>query len=141
MNLSLLRFSFQEKCTIGHWLIEEQDCGLFSLEDKVREIQGKPVSEWKIPDETAIPKGRYRVVINFSAHFQRDLPLLLEVPGYEGVRIHPGNKDADTEGCLLPGKTWSGGDFIGQSRDAFEFLFTKIKSAIDSGEEVWLEVA
>lgn len=141
MILFLKRFDFQEKCTIGKWWVDDQPTGLFSLEDKVRELDGKPVAEWKIPGETAIPRGRYKLKLTFSPHFQRITPELESVPGYSSVRIHPGNTDADTEACLLPGKTWAGGDFIGESREAFDILMGKISAAISAGEEVFVDVA
>ena len=71
------------------------------LEDQVREVVGEPVSEWKVPGKTAIPAGRYKVLITFSNRFQKLMPQLMDVPGFTGVRIHAGNTAADTEGCLL----------------------------------------
>jgi hypothetical protein len=129
MKLQVKRFSFQDKCTIGHLFIDGTDTGLFTLEDKVRELPGINVAEWKVPAETAIPKGIYKVIITFSDHFQKFLPLLVDVPGFDGVRIHPGNIDSDTEGCVLVGKIWRDGDWIGQSQDAFNWLFPQIKAA------------
>jgi hypothetical protein len=119
-------------CTIGEMYVD----GVFkcyTLEDVVR-----PAGE-KVFGETAIPFGTYRVDITHSPHFDRDLPLLLEVPDFSGVRIHPGNTAADTEGCILVGlgKTE---DTITQSRLAFDGLFTEIRDAIEHGEEVWVEV-
>ena len=66
------------------------------------------------------------------------LPLLLDVPAYEGIRIHPGNTDADTEGCLLPGKTKSA-DMVASSRLAFTALFEKIKAALQR-EKIFISV-
>lgn len=129
MKLTVQRFSFQEKCTIGKLLIDGRDVKIFTLEGKYREEPGVKVSEWKVPRETAIPKGTYKVIVDFSQHFQRELPLLLNVPDYVGVRIHTGNIDSDTEGCVLIGKTWLGGDYIGQSREAFNEIFPLLKSA------------
>jgi hypothetical protein len=76
---------------------------LFTLEDAVREVPGAPVAGWKKSGVTAIPTGRFRVIIDHSEHFQKDLPHILNVPGFEGVRIHSGNTIADTEGCPLVG--------------------------------------
>lgn len=140
MNLSAKRFSFQEKCTISHFEIDGEDSGLFTLEPKVREVVGQPVTSWKVLGHTAIPVGTYEVVVNFSNHFQKELPELLNVPGFEGVRIHPGNTDLDTEACLLTGTTWTGGDFIGHSVDAFNDLFGKIKAEIAGGKKVYITV-
>lgn len=99
----------------------------------------------KIPGQTAIPAGRYRVIVNRSERFSklagRDvfLPLLLDVPGFEGVRIHTGNRPEDTEGCILPGLKRDTNS-VGQSRMAFEPLFAKIVAATQDGGECWIEV-
>jgi hypothetical protein len=87
---------------------------------------------------TAIPAGTYEVVINFSERFKRPLLLLLKVPDFEGVRIHPGNTEADTEGCILVGRM-KPPDFIGESRVAFEALFTKMQDAA-AREKIFIEI-
>jgi hypothetical protein len=87
---------------------------------------------------TAIPAGTYEVVINFSERFRRPLPLLLNVPNFTGVRIHPGNTDEDTEGCILVGKAKQP-DLIGESRVAFEGLFTKLQDAA-AREKIFIEI-
>lgn len=94
----------------------------FTLEDVERPV--------KIKGETAIPKGTYKVIINQSNRFKRLLPLLLNVPGFEGVRIHSGNTNHNTEGCILVGQTRHK-EFIGQSRKAFNKLFAKMQKAKD----------
>lgn len=136
MKLRVKRLHFLDKCTIGKLYVDDEDVGIFTLEDKYREVEGKPVQEWKVPDETAIPKGTYKVTVDYSDHFQRLLPHVLDVPGYVGVRIHPGNTDLDTEGCLLLGKEWSGGDFVGKSREAFQELFPRIQGASECSLEI-----
>jgi len=115
----------------------------FTLEDEVREIQGKPVSEWKIHGENAIPKGIYSVIINHSPRFNKPLPLLLDVPGYTGVRIHAGNLAKHTEGCILVGLDDGNAEdsFLGRSREAMNKLQPKIKAALDAGQEVVLTIA
>jgi hypothetical protein len=78
-----------------------------TLEDVVRELDGIPVDEWKVQDKTAIPHGRYRVIITRSGRFSRKaghdvyLPELLSVPGFDKIRIHGGNGPEDTDGCIL----------------------------------------
>ena len=102
----------------------------YTLEDTVREIPGVSVEKWKVQDHTAIPRGTYTLTTSFSARFKQNLPLLLGVPGYTGVRIHSGNTPEHTEGCILVGMTKST-DFVGDSRKAFKLLFDKIKKVVD----------
>lgn len=93
----------------------------------------------KVYGETAIPEGTYNVVVTPSNRFKRDLPLVENVPGFEGIRIHPGNSAKDTDGCILvgTGKTF---ETVTNSREAFDRLFKKIKESLASGEKVTLEV-
>ena len=139
MKIDVKRFEYGTNFTISKLFIDGiYEC--FVLEDKVRELDGVPVSTWKIPNETAIPKGTYSVINTFSPHFNRALPLLVSVPGYEGVRIHPGNTDKNTEGCLLLGTTWAGSDFIGASVLAFDAFYLKFSQALGIGEQVQLQI-
>ncbi len=138
MKLTLNRSPSDAACTIGQLFVDgHAEC--FTLEDVVREVPGEPVARWKIFGETAIPRGTYSVIINFSPHFGRNLPLLVNVPGFDGVRIHPGNVAANTEGCILVGLDRLS-DSIGRSRLAFDPLFAKIEAAVARGEPVSIEV-
>ena len=119
MKIEVKRLHKGEHSVIGELTIDGiWQC--YTLEDLERDV--------KIKGETAIPKGTYKVIINQSNRFKRLLPLLLDVPGFEGVRIHSGNTNHDTEGCILVGRTRSD-DFIGQSRKAFDSLFKKMNKA------------
>lgn len=144
MELKLIRKIFSEKSTIGD-LYTSNDKMNFSyqcriLEDKDRGlIFDMPIDELnkiKIFGLTAIPYGRYEVIISKSTRFSKlagydvFLPELLNVPGYLGVRIHSGNRPEDTEGCLLTGITY-GVDVINESRKAFDELFPKLKESKD----------
>lgn len=122
MKLELKRKWLTGKSTIGELYVD----GVFQcvvLEDCYR-----PPPEPKVYGETCIPCGTYEVRITHSPRFGRDLPLLIGVPGFEGVRIHPGNTAADTEGCLLPGLL-RGADQVFDSRLAFNALFAKLMRA------------
>jgi len=119
MDILIKRLHKTENSTIGELTINGRfEC--FTLEDREREI--------KIKGETAIPKGTYKVIINQSNRFKRLLPLLIGVKNFEGVRIHPGNSNHDTEGCILVGLTRSK-DYISKSRKAFDKLFAKMQEA------------
>lgn len=127
----LTRETFTLTSTIGRLDDINGTFQCFTLEDTKRDGP-------KIPGSTAIPAGRYEVIINFSNRFKKPLPLLLNVPGFLGVRIHSGNTAADTEGCILVGNI-KGDNFVGESRGAFAVLSLKIQNAIQRGK-VFLDV-
>lgn len=133
MNLILKRIHEGETFTVGQ-LYEETKYGLspicYTLEDKVRQVEGKPVKEWKVQDKTAIPRGTYNVVVTMSNRFKVKLPLLQNVEGFTGIRIHSGNSSANTEGCILVGMTWDGkSDWIGSSKIAMSALMPIISNS------------
>jgi hypothetical protein len=88
---------------------------------------------------SAIPEGRYAVVITYSPKLEQWLPLLLNVPKFSGIRIHAGNTAEDTEGCILVGKNWEVGKVL-DSRIWVHRLKKKIVEAKDRGEGVWVRV-
>ncbi len=136
MNLTLKRINFSPFSTIGELSVDGKwEC--FTLEDCDRALEN-PANK-KIPGETAIPRGRYQVVINHSSRFGRLMPRLLEVPQFEGILIHPGNLAVDTEGCILVGRV-KGVDRILESRLAFDSLFTELNAATRWGKEIWIEI-
>lgn len=130
MKMILQRGESTSKSTPGELFVDgKHEC--FTLEDVVRDV--------KIPGETAIPAGIYEVIINHSARFNCLLPLLLAVLGFIGVRIHTGNTDKNTEGCILVGTTQAK-DWVGNSRIAFNSLFPKMQAAIAKNEKITLEI-
>jgi len=124
MKLLLKRLHKTDKSTIGELYVDGKfEC--YTLEDVERKE--------KVFGKTAIPKGNYEVVMTMSNRFKKMMPLLLNVPGYDGVRIHSGNKSEDTEGCLLLGKT-RGIDSIGESRNAIAAFYPKVEAALKVGK-------
>lgn len=109
----------------------------FTCEPPIREIPGQPMATWKIANHTAIPAGRYRVIIDRSERFGCDMPRVLDVPGFEGVRIHAGNTARDTEGCLLIGKSGTATG-ISDSRAEFDQFAPKLQAALLDGGEAWI---
>ncbi len=132
MKLILARKDLQAERTIGELRTEGGDFLGYTMEDTVR-----PAGE-KVPGKTAIPAGTYEVTITFSDRFKRPLPLLLNVPMFTGIRIHPGNTEVDTEGCILVGKHREG-DRITESRIACAEVQGMIEVALKS-EKVWIEI-
>ena len=132
MRLRLTRRWFTDRSTIGQLYVDDlEEC--FTLEDVVR-----PAGEAKVPGRTAIPPGRYQVTMTYSTRFKTVLPELLDVPGFTAIRIHAGNTDADTAGCILVGRIREP-DRISASRSALDALLPKIQEGRAVGA-VWLTV-
>lgn len=141
MEIKLIRNSFTHKSTIGDLFVNGKfECN--TLEDVDRGlIQTDPIQDIarkKVHGQTAIPYGRYEVIINFSNRFKVPMPLLVDVPNYAGVRIHSGNTSEHTEGCLLVGKK-ENADFISHSKDAYKILFDKLR-AVSETEKIFIEI-
>ena len=98
---------------------------------------------YKVKGRSAIPEGRYAVVISFSPKFKQWLPILLGGPEFnrkwQGIRIHAGNTVKDTEGCILVGQNREVGKVLDSRKWLYE-LKQKIVEAKDRGEAVWLTI-
>lgn len=141
MELKLIRKEYTENSTIGELFVDGvKEC--FTIEDKDRKLHcdmsEAEIAKIKVHSKTAIPTGRYKVVISYSNRFQKYLPEVIGVKGFAGIRIHPGNTAADSEGCILPGST-KAPDFVGNSRSAFNALFAKMKK-VEKTEKIYLTV-
>ena len=106
MKLTLKRIALKPTYTIGKLYIDDNYfCD--TLEDTVRDINkdGKfDNGEKKIKGKTAIPYGTYEIKWTYSPRFKKYAPQLMNVPSFEGIRIHSGNSSEHTEGCLLLGE-------------------------------------
>ena len=134
MELLVQRIAKKNDYTIGRLFVDgKYFCD--TLEDRVRDL----TREEKVPGETAIPAGRYRVIVAMSPKFKRELPRLVDVPGFEGILIHAGNSARDSAGCLLIGENREKGRVLNSRK--YEVKLTGIiKDAINRGEEVWIEI-
>ena len=138
MTIVMVRDDCTEQRTLGTMVFPDgYVCQ--TLEDPVR-----PAGV-KVMGDTAIPSGTFQVTITRSKRFQKMLPLLNNVPGFGGVRIHPGNGIGDTAGCVLVGTqrgTFStgGGQTILHSREAMEQVQARITAAVANAEIVWLDI-
>ena len=130
MNLRVIREPSTAAATLGILLID----GVFTcwtLEDVVREV--------KIPGETAIPAGRYDVRLSLSQRFQKLLPEILAVPGFTGIRIHAGNTQADTHGCLLVGRVRAV-DRVEESKLALMHVMEQLRRATTAGDPITITI-
>lgn len=133
MLLRVNRFKYGSKATIGRLLIDGVvEC--YTLED-VKRPDGV-----KVQDATAIPAGEYKVIIDKSERFGRLMPHILGVDGFTGIRIHSGNTDENTDGCILLGSAIENDDFVSGSKTAFDKFFKKLTDAIAAGQSVVIVV-
>lgn len=130
MRLTLQRKTVSDKSTLGELHVNGAFF-CFSLEDVIR--RGP-----KVYGKTAIPAGTYEIAITHSNRFKCLMPLLLSVPGFEGIRIHLGNTAENTLGCILVGCK-KGPDWIGESRAAYQALFQELCAA-NSREKITIEI-
>lgn len=114
----------------------------YTLEDRIRELPGEPVEKWKVPGTTAIPSGRFRIELEDSPHFGPDTITLRAVPGFDYIRMHSGNTEQHTEGCVLLGYQLTDLHTIvvGQTHAARDNLKRVVKEAIARGQEVWITI-
>lgn len=126
LMLQVVREKSSEFSTLGSMYIN-REWFCWTLEDVVRKD--------KIQDKTAIPVGYYPVIVNHSPKFNKLMPLIQNVPGFDGVRIHYGNTDIDTEGCILVGGTRAK-DFIGNSLVTFNKLMDKLMGV----DNIYIEI-
>lgn len=135
MKLTVHRTDFGSKYTIGSLLLNDAFF-CYTLEDKDRRLED---GGEKVYGQTAIPRGTYECIIDYSQRFNRELPRLLDVPQFAGIRIHPGNDATDTEGCILVGSTCGEGR-VGNSRATFSKLFELMHEAYGRDERIVVEV-
>jgi hypothetical protein len=134
MLLEVKRLYKKDTYTIGVLMVDGEKFS-DTLEDKVRDLK----SEKKVYGETAIPAGKYKVVMSMSSKFKRVMPYLENVPQFTGIMIHPGNTIKDTLGCILVGENKKKGQLV-NSRKYSDELNKRINEAIERKEQVWIEV-
>ena len=119
-----------------------------TLEDVVRDrdvdldgdIDVDDVKKFKVYGETAIPAGRYPVVLEHSPKYGPDTLTIKDVPGFTGIRVHPGNTEKDTEGCLILGEDFTPDYTVVRSRPAVLRLTVAVSTALIRAEKVWITI-
>ena len=155
MELILERIAKRKTYTIGHLYIAKEPDGnnpglgqpltkglqiCDTLEPTWRDYKN---GAYKVKGRSAIPEGRYAVVISWSPKLGAWLPILLGGPEFnkqwQGIRIHAGNTAKDTQGCILVGQNREVGKVLDSRKWLYE-LKQKIVEAKDKGEAVWLTI-
>lgn len=142
MEIQLNRKYRKSNYCIGKLYIDGNyfsDC----LEDTDRGLQDSmslsEIQKLKIKNETCIPYGIYNIVITYSPRFKRNLPLIENVKGFDGIRVHEGNTQKDTSGCLILGFNKIKGKVI-NSKDTVSKFISILQTALNKGEKVTLEI-
>ena len=142
MQLKLTRLYKKDTYTIGKLYINNQYfCD--TLEDKDRGLNSDmtedQIFDRKVKGATCIPTGLYHLAYTYSPKYKRYLPLVLNVKGYAGIRIHSGNTDKDTEGCILLGENKKVGQVINSRKTCSEFNRI-VEKTLDKGELITLKI-
>ena len=142
MELKLIRKYRKTDYTIGILYVNNKYfCEI--LEDTDRGLKDsmslEEIKKIKIKDQTCIPYGKYQILMTYSPKYKKIMPLVNNVKGFEGIRIHSGNTNKDTSGCLLPGFNKIKGQVI-NSRETFNKLYNLIQTAINNKENVTIEI-
>ena len=145
MELVLKRIAKKVDYTIGRLYIRKTVLDEYSAGEELEYVCDTLEPKWrdyanganKIRGKSAIPEGRYPVVITYSS--KKWLPLLVNVPRFSGIRIHAGNTAKDTQGCILVGLNLKKGMVL-NSRKYVEIIKSKIVEAKNKGEAVWIEI-
>ena len=147
MELVLKRIAKKKGYTIGKLYVKQPIIDEYLRGEKFIYICDTLEPQWrdyakgarKIKGKSAIPEGRYPVVITYSPTFKKWLPLLVNVPRFSGIRIHAGNTAKDTQGCILVGLNLKKGMVL-NSRKYVEIIKSKIVEAKNKDEAVWIEI-
>lgn len=113
--------------------LEDTDRGLY------QGMSAADVARKKVYGQTAIPRGTYNCIYTYSSRFKKMLPLIENVTGFTGIRIHSGNTAADSSGCLLIGRNTKVG-MVTESRKWTQVLIDRMKTAWDIGENVTVKI-
>ena len=131
MKLTLKRIARKNAYTIGRLFVDGvyfcdtiEDCDR-GLTDQMTEDE---IKRKKVYGETAIPTGTYKVILNYSPKYKKTMPLLLNVKGFSGIRIHSGNYATDSLGCIIVGLNKKVGMVV-ESRATYNKLFDILRSA------------
>ena len=132
----------------GEWFcnfMEDRDRGLTS------DMSLAQIRSIKVAGETAIPSGRYAVTLKvkspkyaamktYASFCGGYMPRLLDVTGFDGILIHPGNYATDTQGCLLPGLNKRKGAVL-DSVATFKRMYERLKAASDRNEKIYITIS
>lgn len=142
MKLELKRIALKPNYTIGKLFIN----GTYycdTIEDKVIDLNKNGKFDdglSKVMHQTAIPYGTFKVVVNYSPKFKRELPRLLDVPYFEGILIHNGSDQNSSSGCIIVGENKTVGK-VTNSTFYMNNLTARIKDAQNKGETITITIS
>lgn len=142
MEILLIRENFTEEYTEGKMFID----GVYTcdtIEDCDRglnmDMSEDEILKKKVYGKTAIPIGRYKIIIDYSNKYGKMLIHILNVKGFDGIRIHSLNEASQSLGCIGPGVKTAPG-WVSKSRDTYKIIHSKVEEALNRGEEVFITI-
>lgn len=136
LEVAIHRTTFTDTFTLGQMTVDGMHFG-YTCEDVDRHLESGGV---KIPKQTAIPRGRYRLTATYSDRFKKLMLLIENVKGFSGIRIHGGNTHANTDGCPLLGRVPTS-DGVANCGERNATLLDMVVEAEEEGRECWIEVS
>ena len=136
MELKVIRSVFSPTSSLGKMYIDGKFYA-FTCEDTIRDL--KSDGSGKVQNKTGIEYGRYEVALTFSNHFQKYLPLLMNVKWFQGIRIHGGNTAENSEGCILIGAEGDMKSRIWNCASKVANLVATLKT-VEKKEKIWIEI-
>lgn len=132
MTIKIVRDTFSQTSSIGKLYINDiYFCE--TLEDFDRALTNilslEDIKRIKLFGKTAIPYGKYEMIVSYSSKFKKYLPLLLNVPGFSGIRVHAGNTAVDTDGCILLGETREADKILNSRKVMTKFINIILRAA------------
>ncbi len=148
INLEVLRYSPSPESTLGLLanLTHGYEFLCFSLEDPMRDV--------KIAGDTAIDNGTYQVTLrthggfheayskpdHWAYKFHKGMLWVRDVPKFDDILVHPGNRKKHTRGCLLVGngtrENLTDEGELQSSRDAYRRIYPPLAAALLDGQKM-----
>lgn len=139
MNFLLTRDVIESEFTLGTLSYKETSTALigYTCEDRDRLLEIYP--DRKIKGTSAIPRGTYKLTVSYSNRFKKNMVELLNVPGFSGIRVHGGNTNEDTEGCILLGEVRTS-EGVAKCKALNLFFVSLIQAIAETGEDSYMEI-
>lgn len=141
MEIKVIRKEFSDDRVVGELFLNDKFFG-YTIEDTDRDLYEtdsiSKLKKVKVAKKTAIPYGRYRVILSYSTKLKRYLPLILDVPNWIGIRLHAGASPSYSSGCVCVGLERKGKDLY--KIKAAEQALVKALDLVNKTEAMYITI-